>query len=82
MAKPQTIRDLRNSGWQRKSVKQEMRDNLIARLRRGEAFLPGIVGYDDTVVRDSTGTVYGTGTLLSDTPPTSGWSFQLARSAK
>ena len=50
MAKPQTIRDLRNSGWQRKSVKQEMRDNLIARLRRGEAFLPGIVGYDDTVV--------------------------------
>src|SRR5262249_23052964 len=43
MAKPQTIRDLRNSGWQRKSVKQEMRDNLIARLKRGEAFLPGIV---------------------------------------
>src|SRR6185436_5969926 len=50
MAKPQTIRDLRSSGWQRKSVKQEMRDNLIARLKRGEAFLPGIVGYDDTVV--------------------------------
>src|SRR5262245_51620780 len=50
MAKPQTIRDLRSSGWQRKSVKQEMRDNLIARLKRGEAFLPGIVGYDETVV--------------------------------
>ena len=50
MAKPQTIRDLRNSGWQRKSVKQEMRDNLIARLRRGEAFLPGIVGYEETVI--------------------------------
>jgi magnesium chelatase subunit I len=31
-------------------VKQELRDNLIARLRRGESFLPGIVGYDDTVV--------------------------------
>jgi magnesium chelatase subunit I len=27
-----------------------MRDSLIARLKRGEAFLPGIVGYDDTVV--------------------------------
>src|SRR5437879_1766731 len=27
-----------------------MRDNLVARLRRGESFLPGIVGYDDTVI--------------------------------
>jgi magnesium chelatase subunit I len=27
-----------------------LRDNLIARLRRDERFLPGIVGYDDTVV--------------------------------
>jgi magnesium chelatase subunit I len=31
-------------------VKQELRDNLIARLRRHEPFLPGIVGYDETVV--------------------------------
>jgi magnesium chelatase subunit I len=31
-------------------VKQELRDNLIARLRDGRPFLPGIVGYDDTVV--------------------------------
>ena len=50
MAKAQTVKELRDSGWQRKSVKQELRDNLVARLRRGEAFLPGIVGYDDTVV--------------------------------
>src|SRR5580765_5079361 len=50
MTQARTLKELRNSGWQRKSVKQEMRDNLIARLRRGEAFLPGIVGYDDTVV--------------------------------
>src|SRR6185369_7099116 len=50
MAKPQTVKELRDSGWQRKSVKQELRDNLVARLRRGESFLPGIVGYDDTVV--------------------------------
>src|SRR5439155_2329493 len=33
-----------------KSVKQELRDNLIARPRKGDSFLPGIVGYDDTVV--------------------------------
>lgn len=50
MAKPRTVRELRESGWQRKSVKQELRDNLIAHLRRGQPFLPGIVGYDDTVV--------------------------------
>jgi magnesium chelatase subunit I len=50
MANARTVRELKESGWQRKSVKQELRDNLVARLRRGEAFLPGIVGYDDTVV--------------------------------
>src|SRR5262245_16905401 len=50
MAKAATIGELRGSGWQRKSVKQELRDNLIARLRRDERFLPGIVGYDETVV--------------------------------
>src|SRR6266513_2786620 len=50
MTKARTVADLRGSGWQRKSVKQELRDNLIARLVRGERFLPGIVGYDETVV--------------------------------
>jgi magnesium chelatase subunit I len=45
-----TIGELRKSGYAPRSVKQELRDNLIARLRRGESFLPGIVGYDDTVV--------------------------------
>src|SRR5712691_2378871 len=50
MANAKTVKELKDSGWQRKSVKQEMRDNLVARLRRGESFLPGIVGYDDTVV--------------------------------
>ena len=50
MVKPRTVGDLRAQGWQRKSVKQELRDNLIAKLRKSEAFLPGIVGYDETVV--------------------------------
>jgi magnesium chelatase subunit I len=45
-----TIGELRKSGYTPRSVKQELRDNLIARLRRGDSFLPGIVGYDDTVV--------------------------------
>src|SRR5262249_21050541 len=33
-----------------RSVKDELRDNLIARLRAGTSLFPGIVGYDDTVV--------------------------------
>src|SRR5690242_2473090 len=31
-------------------VKDELRDNLIARLRSGKPVFPGIVGYEDTVV--------------------------------
>jgi magnesium chelatase subunit I len=50
MNQPRTVGELRASGWTRKSVKQELRDNLIAALRKDERFLPGIVGYDDTVV--------------------------------
>src|ERR1051325_7455722 len=50
MNPPKTVRELRQRGYRPKSVKQELRDNLIARLRKNEPFLPGIVGYDDTVV--------------------------------
>src|SRR3954470_2557143 len=34
----------------RRSVKSEIRDNLIQKLRAGEALFPGIIGYDDSVV--------------------------------
>ena len=34
----------------RRSVKNEVRDNLIAKLRSGEPLFPGIIGYDDTVI--------------------------------
>src|SRR5690348_17157462 len=50
MTQARTLKELRDRGWQRKSVKQELRDNLVARLRSGASFLPGIVGYDDSVV--------------------------------
>ena len=50
MAKPRTSASSATAAGSVESVKQEMRDNLIARLKRGEAFLPGIVGYDETVV--------------------------------
>jgi magnesium chelatase subunit I len=50
MNQPKTVRELRQSGHRAKSVKQELRDNLIARLGKGEPFLPGIVGYEESVV--------------------------------
>ncbi|HKB24706.1 MAG TPA: magnesium chelatase [Methylomirabilota bacterium] len=50
MAKPGTVRELRDSGYQQRSVKQELRDNLIGRLKRGEPIFPGIVGYEESVL--------------------------------
>ena len=49
MNKARTVGELRSSGYQPKSVKQELRDNLIKRLRSGEALFPGIVGYEESV---------------------------------
>ncbi len=49
-AKPSTLSELRDSGWQSKSVKQEIHDNFLAKLQAGEELYPGIVGYDDTVI--------------------------------
>jgi magnesium chelatase subunit I len=47
---PRTIGALRASGWQSRTVKEEIRSNLLARLATGVPVLPGIVGYDDTVL--------------------------------
>src|SRR5438309_1164984 len=45
-----TIGELRAGGHLRETVKQEMRRNLLARLRERRPVFPGIVGYDETVV--------------------------------
>ncbi|SHH42241.1 magnesium chelatase subunit I [Jatrophihabitans endophyticus] len=45
-----TVADLRAAGHVQRSVKTEIRQNLIARLAAGEPSLPGIVGFEDTVV--------------------------------
>ncbi len=53
MSKPQNLGELRGSRqaevYARRSVKQEMRENILAKLDRGEELFPGIVGYDDSV---------------------------------
>ena len=48
--RPRTLGDLAASGYRIKSVKDEMRHNLVAKLPSGEPLFPGILGYDETVV--------------------------------
>lgn len=50
MTRPTTLAELRESGWQSKTVKQEIHDNLMQALQNGDELFPGIVGYDDTVI--------------------------------
>ena len=45
-----TIAELRASGWRSRTVKDELRSNLIARLSDGRDVLPGIVGYEESVI--------------------------------
>jgi len=47
---PRNLQELRESGWESKPVKVELRDNFIRLLAAGETLFPGIVGYDDTVI--------------------------------
>jgi magnesium chelatase subunit I len=47
---PRTLRELKAAQYQTLSVKDELRLNLIRKLRAGEKLFPGIVGYEDTVI--------------------------------
>ncbi|HUP48794.1 MAG TPA: AAA family ATPase [Thermoanaerobaculia bacterium] len=50
MTQIHTVGELRESGYVVRSVKDEMRANLLAMLRRGESTFPGIHGYERTVI--------------------------------
>ncbi|HEU0240900.1 MAG TPA: sigma 54-interacting transcriptional regulator [Micromonosporaceae bacterium] len=47
---PTTLGALRGSGYVSRTVKEEIRTNLVDRLRSGQHAFPGIVGFDDTVL--------------------------------
>src|SRR5476651_1932474 len=52
---PRTLGALRSSSFSEaklanRSVKDELRNNLICKIQRGETLFPGILGYEDTVV--------------------------------
>jgi len=48
--RPQTLAQLRESGWHSRPIKDELRENMIRRLPSGDALFPGVVGYEDTVI--------------------------------
>jgi len=50
MEYPRTLRDLKAARYETLSVKDELRLNLIRKLRSREKLFPGIVGYDETVI--------------------------------
>ncbi len=47
--RPSTLGALKASGYESRSVKDEMRDNLVRKLKEGADLFPGVQGYDDTV---------------------------------
>ncbi|MGC4037580.1 MAG: magnesium chelatase [Chitinophagaceae bacterium] len=50
--KIKTLGELKASGYKPKSIKEEIRNNLIQKLQRKENTFSGIVGYEDSVIPD------------------------------
>lgn len=50
MGKALTLGELRKTGYEVVTVKEELRRNLIRKLRENETLFPGIIGYDRTVI--------------------------------
>lgn len=48
--RPNTLQQLRDTGWVSRSVKDELRENFTRALAAGDELFPGIVGYDNTVI--------------------------------
>src|ERR671914_2989645 len=57
MSLPKTRGELKAQGYRVRSVKHELRANLLDKLRRGERLFPGIVGYDETVIPQLTNAI-------------------------
>lgn len=48
-----TLGELKKTGYKNRSVKEEIRANLIHKLRNKETTFPGIIGYEDSVIPDT-----------------------------
>jgi magnesium chelatase subunit I len=49
MSRPRTLGDLKATGYRSRTVRDELRANVVARLRARQPLFPGIVGYQNTV---------------------------------
>ncbi|MBA3336757.1 MAG: magnesium chelatase [Chloroflexia bacterium] len=49
-SRPATLGALRAAGYTSRTVREELRANLIAKIRKGDELFPGVVGYDQTVM--------------------------------
>ncbi|MEO1438632.1 MAG: magnesium chelatase, partial [Bacteroidota bacterium] len=52
MSRPATLGELKASGYQPLSVKEELRKNLVGKLKNKETVFDGILGFEDTVLPD------------------------------
>ncbi len=52
ISKIKTLGELKASGYQHRSIKEELRQNLIRKLKSNEVTFPGIIGYEDSVIPD------------------------------
>src|ERR1700759_444293 len=53
ITKIKTLGELKKAGYKNRSVKEEIRENLIRKLKNKETTFPGIVGYEDSVIPDT-----------------------------
>ncbi len=47
---PRTLGELRTSGWESVPVSEELRRNAARRISAGEPLIPGVLGFEDTVI--------------------------------
>ncbi|HEY0432758.1 MAG TPA: magnesium chelatase [Chitinophagaceae bacterium] len=52
ISKIKTLGELKASGYKHRSIKEELRQNLIRKLKSSELTFPGIIGYEDSVIPD------------------------------
>ncbi len=48
--KPRTLAELKSAGYRSRTVKEEMRENLIRAIREEKELFPGVVGFEQTVI--------------------------------
>src|SRR4051812_20262694 len=51
--KIKTLGDLKKSGYRSRSIKDEIRENLIKKIKSKQDPFPGILGYEDSVIPDT-----------------------------